>query len=134
LSQLRVAKSRSAVRIHSSGDFYSPEYVRFWRSIVQAAPTTRFWAYTRSWRVKELLAVLNELRAEPNVQLFASWDETMPDPPDGWRVSMVVDTPDEQSVFAPSRACPEQTGELPNCASCGYCIAPRNGHITFYLH
>jgi Gene product 88 len=134
LAQLSQAKLPSAVRIHSSGDFYSPEYIRFWRSIVQAAPGTSFWAYTRSWRKENLLSILEELRAEPNVQLFASWDETMPDPPSGWRVSVVIDPPDQQSVHQPSLVCPEQTGALPNCASCGYCIKPRKGHVLFHLH
>ena len=38
------------VRIHVSGDFNSAEYVRKWVAIARACPTTRFYAYTRSWR------------------------------------------------------------------------------------
>ncbi len=42
------------VRIHVAGDFYSPEYVRKWVEIVEASPQTKFFVYTRSWRVAEI--------------------------------------------------------------------------------
>lgn len=37
-----------AVRIHASGDFYSPEYVRKWLTIIEIRPDVRFYAYTKS--------------------------------------------------------------------------------------
>src|SRR5262245_34717369 len=39
------------VRVHVSGDFYSAAYVRAWTDIARACPQTKFFAYTRSWRV-----------------------------------------------------------------------------------
>ncbi len=62
------------VRIHVSGDFYSAEYVAAWVEIAKACPETRFFAYTRSWRVPEMakgLAALSRLR---NVRLWYSCD------------------------------------------------------------
>lgn len=133
LSQLSAADPPVALRLHSSGDFFSIEYVRFWIDIARTANQTRFWAYTRSWQIHQLRASLEEFRAEPNVQLFASWDSTMPSPPSGWRRSVVFDRPDAESGLPPL-VCPEQTGAIPNCASCGYCIEPRKGDVTFILH
>lgn len=36
-------------RIHDSGDFFSPVYVRMWAAVVRALPAVRFWAPTRTW-------------------------------------------------------------------------------------
>jgi hypothetical protein len=63
------------VRIHVAGDFYSPEYVRKWVAVAQACPTTRFFAYTRSWRRADLAAALEELARCPNVRLWYSCDQ-----------------------------------------------------------
>ena len=62
------------VRIHVSGDFYSARYVRRWMSIAKKCPETRFYAYTRSWRVPEIRDILEEFSKMSNVQLFYSAD------------------------------------------------------------
>lgn len=40
----------SAIRVHVSGDFDSPEYAEAWREIMHRCRRTTFWFYTRSWR------------------------------------------------------------------------------------
>lgn len=47
----------TCMRIHVSGDFWSPEYIESWIQICSAFPQTKFWAYTRSWVVPELFKV-----------------------------------------------------------------------------
>lgn len=37
-----------AVRVHASGDFYSPRYARDWARIARANPLVQFYAYTKS--------------------------------------------------------------------------------------
>ena len=44
-----------AFRIHVSGDFWSKEYIQSWIRICKAFPQTRFWGYTRSWMIQELV-------------------------------------------------------------------------------
>src|SRR6202030_1664315 len=63
------------VRIHGSGDFYSAEYVRAWIAVVRACPGTRFYAYTRSWRVPEIAGALADLAKCQNVRLWYSCDK-----------------------------------------------------------
>jgi hypothetical protein len=63
------------VRIHVSGDFYSAEYVRAWVAIATACPQTRFYAYTRSWRVPEMAGALADLVKCRNVRLWYSCDK-----------------------------------------------------------
>ena len=134
LSQLAAAAQPCAVRIHSSGDFFSNDYIRFWIDIIRHARDTRFWGYTRSWRIDDLRPALEELRTEPNMQLFASWDDTMPPAPAGWRTSVVVDVTVADAASLPPLVCPEQTGARSNCASCGFCLEPHPGNVTFFLH
>lgn len=37
-----------AIRIHASGDFYSPKYIRDWTIIIRLFPDISFYAYTKS--------------------------------------------------------------------------------------
>ena len=134
LEQIRAAAPPVAVRIHSSGDFFSSDYIKFWFDICSPLSSTMFWAYTRSWTIPELKPHLEKLRELNNVQLFASHDATMPVPPDGWRVSKVC-TQDEAAGLA--LLCPEQSGSAQNCASCGYCFRNINNRfkdVIFYEH
>jgi len=131
-AQLASAPAPSAVRIHSSGDFYSEEYVNFWMAIVRATPSTVYWAYTRSWAVDHLRGSLENLRSMANLQLFASWDATMPDPPDGWRLSWVKSS---DSAKPPSLLrCPEETHANTTCATCEHCLKPHSRGVWFSLH
>lgn len=42
-------RNRRFFRIHSAGDFSSPEYIAKWADIVNQCPDTLFWAPTRCW-------------------------------------------------------------------------------------
>ncbi len=80
------------VRIHVAGDFYDAAYARKWAAVVAASPGVEFYAYTRSWRVPEVLAALEGLAALPNMHLWFSEDrETGPSPcVPGVRVAFLV--------------------------------------------
>lgn len=83
--QIRLHRIRE-VRIHTAGDFDTVEYIRNWRTIIQSTPDTKFWAYTRSWRIPELLAELDKMMKLPNVQLWFSCDRETGVPPRRARV------------------------------------------------
>lgn len=69
----RVYRKREPVfRVHDSGDMFSPEYVRCWIRIAQALPHIRFWVPTREWIRPQMLPVLRELHALPNVTVRPS--------------------------------------------------------------
>lgn len=128
---------RIAVRIHSSGDFFSKEYIAFWRDIIRQNPDVYFWAYTRSWAVKELVDDIRELDKLYNIKLILSWDETMPQPLDGFAKSIVYNTNDEINVALNRKdgiVCPEQYDLVPSCADCGICINKPLRNIYFLLH
>ena len=65
---------RCDFRIHVSGDFFSIEYVARWIQIVKARPDVRFYAYTRSWRVPAIWAMIQQLAQLPNINVNLSVD------------------------------------------------------------
>jgi len=136
IQQLTSAAPPVAVRVHSSGDFYSQQYVAFWHKIIEALPEVNFWAYTRSWIREDLRLALEQLRRAKNMQLFASVDHTMPAPPTGWRLAVVFNAKLEPQITSkiPELPCPEQVEGGPNCASCGFCIKGGNRGVAFAIH
>lgn len=118
------------VRIHPSGDFYSIEYVRAWTQAAKRLPWVRFFGYTRSWRIPSFMPALEELRALPNVVIYASMDDSMHDKlPEGWPVAF---TGDIAVIYG--TLCPNQTsGGKVTCAQCRHCIEG-NGDVTFLKH
>jgi len=62
------------VRLHESGDFYTQSYINAWVKIIKACPDVKFLAYTKSYRKKGKHFNFSELKALPNLSLFASTD------------------------------------------------------------
>ena len=138
LSQLSECETISiAVRIHSSGDFYSKEYINFWIDIIQNNPNILFWAYTRSWAVQELTEDILKLGSLDNISLILSWDKTMQKPLEGFPKSIVFDS-NEEIIYALTKeggtVCPEQYNLISGCADCGLCINKSKKDIYFILH
>lgn len=139
------------VRGHVSGDFDSVEYVEAWVRLAESRPEVLFWFYTRSYRVPELKEALEALRALPNVQVWASMDPETDAPrgPDGeyWRCAWLDGDARLTRTGVESKrayrirgfpeiipACPEETGERPNCEACGYCFKAKRGDLVFLEH
>jgi hypothetical protein len=117
------------VRIHVGGDFHERSYCDAWSRICAARPDVLFWAFTRSWRVPALADALDTLRAQSNVQLFASTDSTMPLPPEGWRRAFIEEDPRAEGM-----PCKEQQQKAASCLACGYCFRKQEGNVVFKIH
>lgn len=124
-----IPENLPVLRIHVSGDFYSPSYIYGWVLIAQARPRTQFWAYTRSWTDPTLRPALEQFRALGNVHLFASVDPDMPDPPVGWRVAYLDIDPRAQGL-----PCLHQHGKAKSCFECRYCFKAGKGNVVFKVH
>ena len=116
------------LRWHSSGDFFSVEYIQMWNRIVRSFSNVCFWGYTRSWCIDELRKELNILENNVNVNLYYSWDISMKKIKDNHKIS-VVDINLDRSV-----KCPEQYGLVCSCADCGICFYNKKESIYFEIH
>jgi hypothetical protein len=130
IEEVMALPKNAWVRPHAAGDFDTAAYILKWKVAAQVRPDVRFWAYTRSWRVRELVPFLEELRALPNFELFASIDPSIHEmPPEGWRVAWI-----EGDERARGLVCPEQTGKMSDCADCGYCVIAPRGDLILLSH
>ncbi len=138
------------VKAHGWGDFFGADYIRAWAHAADLCPGVAMWAYTRAWRVPELLAPLAELASRPNFSLLLSADRDTKLPPavPGTRVAWLADTDfdcppapvfivfrgavncDSEPLvrMADSLVCPTQNGTLNTltCDRCKYCIRKEN--------
>lgn len=69
-----IAHRVAVVRIHTAGDYYSPRYARKWLAIMRRSPRVIFYFYTRSWRIPEIRAVLDQMSTVPNCVAWFSCD------------------------------------------------------------
>lgn len=132
----RAPDEPMAFRIHWSGDYFSPDYVKAWVRVIRANPDITFWSYTRTLEAW----ALGPLSEPANHTLYLSCDvdnidavyhaaETY-----GLPVAMMsVDAPDKRGEkrYVP---CPVDVGNRPMvtdrgdgrgtgaCITCGLCL------------
>jgi hypothetical protein len=145
--ELRRRKVR-VLRLHSSGDFYSADYVGRWLKVLTRCPWVRAYTYTRSWRLDGIRPVLEEMAALPNFRMWfsADWDTGMPPGlPPTVKVAWLLTAEDEpvpdgvDLIFRVHRlrkmplkrigltlVCPTEQGRehSTTCTSCGICWKP----------
>lgn len=150
IAEIRQRKIK-VLRVHVAGDFYDVSYLTKWSKIALACPETRFFIFTRSWRIAGFLPALKRLARLPNVFLWLSEDSTSGRAPkiDGARIAYMVLTPaDEAHLIAghhdlvfrdvvdrPAKwisnckVCPYEDGVSRKvgkigCGKCGICYSP----------
>ena len=145
VAESRKRDAEMIYRIHWDGDFFSPDYIEAWRTIIAEYSMVQFWVYTRNSRAAVTLHKANL----DNLSLYFSADPVnepiahMLSRTYGIRIAAVAET------FADSQAmveritgrvgakCPEQTGQIPlisangsACATCGLCVRNK-ANISF---
>lgn len=118
------------VRLHQLGDFFSVEYVEFWRAMLDDFPALHCFGYTaRNWTVSgardPIADAIEDLRGERWDRFAIRTSGAYAGP----RTSVVTtDKPRSDGVI-----CPAQTGRTACCASCGLCWNSKI-HILFKAH
>lgn len=138
------------VRIHTGGEYYSPEYASQWLRIIRWLPDVQFFSYTRSWQVPVIRRVIDQIAGLPNARIWYSCDRDSGVPstiPATVRLCWVMTHPDDvppqpvDLIFriqrlrklplptvSGARVCPDENGKTysiaPHCESCGYCWRP----------
>lgn len=148
ISDLReIAKNNDnpVMRIHSTGDFYSPEYVRKWADIISNLPQWKFYVYTRTWQNKlkdnvnhnEMMRELENLRnvKTKNVAVLASTDPYTGPPPAGWKESGVGGMwTNEKTICTVLGKDIGMQSKYDTCRQCGRCADPNQGGVVLPVH
>lgn len=141
------------VRVHVGGDFHTADYARQWLRIMRRCRATRFYLYSRSWRVPAIRRVLAAMARLPNVRAWLSCDRDTGVPthvPPRVRLAWLMASPEDRPpradlVFRIRRlrshvckrvsldsggtalVCPVEngvTGHRTDCGRCGICWRP----------
>ena len=131
------------LRLHVSGDFGSEEYAARWLKIMKRSQRTKFFMYSRSWRVPEIAEVLERIAKLRCARVWYSIDDETGLPsrvPPGVRLAYLqtTDTPppkNSQLVFrilrlrglpAAPAVCSSETPDGKRsgvtCGSCARCF------------
>ena len=111
---LEKHKEGIVIRLHVLGDFFSVEYVRFWREMLFEYPKLCIFGYTgredatligrEIWMINNRFNERCVIRSSRSKEYDSAWSYAA-----------------EESFEGKSFDCPEQTGKLPSCAACGLC-------------
>lgn len=121
--------TKAFVRIHSSGDFYSEEYVNKWMKICGECKDKRFLAYTKS---RHLIEPLKKLAQLPNVVIYESLDSSRPKAitPHLLR-AYIEDSLSEKAAKKRARETISCPGE---CGPCDHKCWDGDKHVVFHKH
>lgn len=117
LARLLAVRGRRGVlvRLHALGDFYSVEYVDFWRRMLAQFPTLALFGYS----ARHNDAIGTEIALM--IRQFG-WGRAairFSDAP--WPTNATISAQKVEDAPANAFVCPEQTGRTQCCATCGAC-------------
>jgi len=113
-----------AIRVHDSGDFYSPQYIDKWTQIAAAHPDMTFYAYTKSHHPK-LRERLNELEKLPNFNVVQSF---------GSKYDHLIDPSKPHCVVFPSKEHMDKAGYADAMETDLTSSDKKNTKIGLYIH
>ena len=112
-SLMRKHKDGIVIRLHVLGDFYSVKYVKFWEEMLLSNPKLCIFGYTAREHdaIGKAISLMN-IRYSERCVIRSSRNAEQDSP---WSYAA------EESFEGRSFVCPEQTGAMKDCASCGLC-------------
>ena len=113
-----------AIRVHDSGDFYSPDYIKKWTEIARANPELMFYAYTKSHH-PALRKHLDELEKLPNFNIVQSL---------GSKYDHLIDPSKPHAVVFPDEATMKKAGYADAMASDLAAADKNNRKVGLYIH
>ena len=129
-------KEGIVIRLHVLGDFYSVEYVNFWEEMLLRHPKLCIFGYTarKGDNIAHAIWILNNRFSDRFVIRHSGnkeWDGKLIITQDAFQENWKYAA--EESFEGASFDCPEQTGKLKDCASCGLCWTT-NKTVRFLSH
>ena len=102
------------IRLHVLGDFYSVDYVKFWESMLFKYPTLCLFGYTGREEDSTIGKAVWLLNSRFNERCVIRYSRSK-----GYAGNNLFAA--EESFEGASFDCPEQSGKVKDCASCGLC-------------
>jgi hypothetical protein len=129
ITRLLSVKNRVGIliRLHALGDFFSVEYVEFWRRMLKTYPNLAIYGYTARHPVTPIgdaVWVTNRIFGDRCMIRFS--DAQLPE-------MSTASIGDESGCPSNAFICPEQTGKTRCCATCGACWSTRK-NVAFMEH
>jgi len=121
------------VRLHALGDFYSPEYVWFWRRMLDRFPTLAIWGYTARQYGDPIHAAIMLAKTAYGDRFRVRWSDG------GGATDCTVSITEAADCPSDAFLCPEQQGRTKAngdpviCATCGACWAS-DKNVAFVGH
>ena len=115
------------IRLHVLGDFYSLEYLKFWQRMLFEFPELCIFGYTGRELGTDIGNAIHLMNLQFSERFVIRYSRNNESTELGkWFAA-------EESFKGKHFDCPEQTGKLPNCASCGLCWIVQNT-VRFATH
>ena len=112
------------IRLHVLGDFYSVEYVQFWRMVFDTFENIYCYGYTAYKPSTPIGKAIKKLR-DSHWERFAIRYSNMP------HVELSANSED---MGVEGIVCPEQLGATKDCGTCGLCWTKTKDNIIFKTH
>jgi len=127
ITRLCTKRGGVLIRLHALGDFFSVEYVEFWRHMLRRHPNLALYGYTARHPVTPIGdAVWVTNRLFPDRCMIRFSDAQLPE-------MSTVSIGDESGCPPNAFICPEQTGKTRCCATCGACWSTKK-NVAFMEH
>ena len=118
------------VRLHGAGDFYSTDYVRLWRTLLERHPGLNVFGFTARTDIDNdpIAAALAALAADIGWSSFAM---RFSNAAFALRSTVTIESVRQKPPGA--IICPEQVGRTESCSTCGLCWQSEK-RVAFLQH
>lgn len=115
------------IRLHALGDFYSPEYVGFWRTMLVKHKRLSIYGYTAHDPNSDMGWIIRTLDADFQDRAMIRFSNA------AWPIMATASIGTPESKPANAFICPEQTRQTRCCATCGLCWSTKK-NVAFLEH
>ena len=128
LSELCATYKGVIVRLHVLGDFYSVQYVELWQSFLSKYDNLAVWGYTGNTRNSDIGLAIRAVRGGFGNRFAVRFSNDLD------FAFSANSTERAEPVAGQSFICPEQTGQVSNCANCALCWSADDRQVLFMTH
>ena len=116
------------IRLHVLGDFYSVQYVALWQSLLCKYDNLAVWGYTGNTRNSDIGLAIRAVRGGFGNRFAVRFSNDL-------TYKFAANSTERAApVKGKSFVCPEQTGDVANCANCALCWSADTRQVLFMTH